>query len=458
VKSCRSIAPWVAVGAALFAAWPSVAPAAPVPTSWCGTSTATAQTDRKPDAVAAHQVGVVYAYPAGGADNFGTVASQIVTDLATVDAWWLRQDPTRGIRYDLHAFPGCATRLGQLDLAKVALPRDATAYRALITGWERLADDLSGPPFGFSNRYKKYLVYYDGPRDDEAVCGIAGGDPFRGPSYAQVYLQSCWRDVGTGGVMAVTAVHELLHALGAVPAGAPNVCLDSPGHACDSVDDLMYPSTSGQALDAIVLDEGNDDYYNHTGSWFDVQDSFWLAHLDALQSPLTVTVSGTGTVASELPGIECPGTCTIGWDRGTRVRLVPSAAPGARFTGWKGACSGLADCAVLVDAAKDVTATFATGARGGGPGQPPSPQAATSFRLSVNVRGGGRIVSTPSGISCARTCTARFDEGSSVSLRAVAAEGWRFNGWTAACRGKGATCRFSMQADQGIRATFLRRR
>lgn len=456
MKFSRSIALWAVVAAGLVAAWPSGAAAA-VPTSWCGTGLT--QTDRKPDYVAAHQIGVIYAYPVGGADNFATAASQIVTDLATVDAWWQRLDPTRTPRFDLFAFPNCPTRLGMLDLARVALPRDASSYRALITGWERLADDLFGPPYGFSNQYKKYIVYYDGPREDEEVCGIAGGDPYRGPAYAQVYLQTCFRDLGTGGVMAVTAAHELIHALGAVPMGAPHVCASSQGHVCDSVSDLMYPSTSGQPLDAVVLDVGRDDYYGHSGSWFDVQDSFWLAHLDAPQLPLTVTVGGPGRVSSDLPGIDCPGACSIAWEQGTRVTLVPSALPGARFAGWKGACSGRASCTVAVNAAASVTATFADGRPGGGDSAVDlSPGETSSYRLSVTVAGGGRVLSTPRGISCARSCAARFGEGSSVALRAVASKGWRFAGWSVPCAGSRSACTLEMTADRGVRATFVRRR
>lgn len=443
------VAPLVAAVSAAVAAWPGAVQAAVVPTSWCGTDSAAS--DRRPDQVSAHQIGVVYAHPLGGADNFASAASKIVTDLATIDAWWRREDSGRTPRFDLYAFPGCSTRVGSVDLANVTLPRDAGHYRELLAGWERLANDLAGPPYGFSHRYKKYLVFYDGPRDDEDVCGIAGGNLFSGPSYAQVYLQTCWSDVGTGGVVAVTAAHELLHVLGAVPAGSPNVCLESPGHVCDLVDDLMYPSTSGQPLDAVVLDAGRDDYYGHSGAWFDLQDSFWLARLDAEQVPLTVSVTGPGRVASELPGLDCPGACSIAWDRGMRVALVPTAEPGARFAGWTGACRGNTACAVGMNAADAVTATFTRNAPGGNGG-------VTSHRLSVSVSGRGRVVSTPTGISCIRSCSARFGSGSSVSLRAVAQRGWRFVGSGAPCAGSVTTCTLAMQSDRGIRATFARRR
>jgi hypothetical protein len=45
-------------------------------------------------------VHVVYAFPADGADRFATAASQIATDVAAIDAWWRREDPTRTPRFD----------------------------------------------------------------------------------------------------------------------------------------------------------------------------------------------------------------------------------------------------------------------------------------------------------------------------------------------------------------------
>jgi hypothetical protein len=71
--------------------------------------------------------------------------------------------------------------------------------------------------------------------------------------------------------------------------------------------------------------------------------------------------------------------------------------------------------------------------------------------------GRGRVVSTPTGISCVRSCSARFGVGTSVSLRAVPQKGWRFAGWGSACTDSGATCKVAMQSDRGVRATFSRR-
>ncbi len=73
---------------------------------------------------------------------------------------------------------------------------------------------------------------------------------------------------------------------------------------------------------------------------------------------LTVSVNGPGSVSG--PGISCPTDCTETVAAGTVIGLTPTAAAGASFTGWSGACAGTGACNVTLDAAKSVTASFAT--------------------------------------------------------------------------------------------------
>jgi hypothetical protein len=388
---------------------------------------------------------VIYAFPAGGVDRFGTFASPIVTDLAVADAWWRREDPTRTPRFDLAAFPGCGSRLGALDLARVQLPRGAEVYAPLSGRLGRISSDLFGPPFDFSNRFKKYLVYYDAPVQEPDVCGTAAGRPNDGPSFAVVYVRACDGDpVGVGALWADVGVHELLHALGAVPGGAPHTCAQSGGHVCDNDGDIMFPSTSGEPLDAMRLDIGRDDYYGHGGSWFDIQDSGWLVHLDAALHPLTVTLEGSGVaaVASDLPGIECPPACSIPWEAGTVVTLTATPAPRARFAGWAGACSGTDPCALRMDVPREVTARFAV-------------QVTISVRV-VERGGFGSVLSDPAGLECALACTAEFDSGQVVRLHARPDAGSRFLGWGGACAGT-EVCTLTVSAPaQPVTATFGR--
>lgn len=78
---------------------------------------------------------------------------------------------------------------------------------------------------------------------------------------------------------------------------------------------------------------------------------------DTAPVALTITKSGTGTVeSSTLGGVYCGTVCTGSYTPGTVVTL--SAIPADKVT-WGGACTGnAATCAVTMDAAKTVTASF----------------------------------------------------------------------------------------------------
>jgi YVTN family beta-propeller protein len=159
---------------------------------------------------------------------------------------------------------------------------------------------------------------------------------------------------------------------------------------------------------------------------------------------LTVTEAGTGsgTVTSNLSGINCPGTCSASYQSGTQVVLTASAAAGSSFTGWSGGgCSGTSPCTVTMSAAESVTATFAM---------------IPSFMLSVTEAGtgSGTVTSNLSGINCPGACSASYQSGTQVVLTAVAASGSTFAGWNGAgCVGTG-TCTVTMTAAESVSATF----
>ena len=74
-------------------------------------------------------------------------------------------------------------------------------------------------------------------------------------------------------------------------------------------------------------------------------------------------------------------------------------------------------------------------------------------KLTVSVAGSGRVVSTPRGISCARRCSASFERGMRLVLRALPAKGTRFAGWGGACRGVKA-CRVTLDRARSVQARF----
>src|SRR4029077_1064688 len=151
---------------------------------------------------------------------------------------------------------------------------------------------------------------------------------------------------------------------------------------------------------------------------------------------LTVSVSGSGTVASNPSGISCPSTCSHVFTGGSPVTLTPTPAAGWVFSSWGGACSGGGGCSVPMNAAESVTATFVM-----------------AVTLSVSVSGSGTVTSSPSGINCGSTCSAGYAPGTQVALPATPAGGWSFTSWGGACSGSGA-CNVTMNSAQSVSATF----
>lgn len=420
------------------ALWSAAPAAAVTPVTWCGNDRATANRVPDVDSGPAFRIHVLYATPSDGPDRFSTFASPIATDISAMDEWWRGQDSARTPRFDLFAFPGCTTRFGDLDLGFARLPRPGSAYADL--NLQQLNTDLAA----FAPQNVKNLVYYDGPTTEPFVCGTSSRSAQSGGfvGFSYVWLQAdCEVDVGTGNLTAEVAVHELTHNLGAVPTGAPHECpAPDDGHVCDSTADLLYPFvSSGASLTREILDVGRDDYYGHSGSWWDIQDSQWLMHLPLF--PLTAAVSGSaGAVTSDVGGLSCPPTCSTSLENGVKSTLSTEPGAGQRFVAWGGACTGAGPCEVTMDAAKSVTATFG----------------AATFALAVRVTGRGVVRSSPAGIACSKSCSRAFAAGSTVRLSTKASKGYRFAGWSGACKGtKG--CAVKLDSAKSVRATFRKR-
>lgn len=392
--------------------------------TWCGTPT---QQDLAPNAVAGNAVHWIYAIPSDGADRFPTFASAMQTDAELIDAWWRGQDATRTPRDDLAAFP-CGT---QLDLSSVRLALPASRLDN-STRFEEIVDGIVAA--GFRSTFVKYVVYYDGSISEQGLCG-QGGSESSGFGVAVVFTRSC-----NGIAPSVVAAHELLHTLGAVPSGAPHDCPPpNDGHTCDTQADIMYPFVSPVPLSSEILDPGRDDYYGHSGSWPDVQDSRWLVQLDR-QVPFSLAIAGPGSVTADVPGLLCTRTCSTTWNSGTPLNLVATPAAGAKLVRWTGSCTGAGACSVTVDPSARVSALFAP----------------ATYRLTVARAGRGTIRSSRSGISCAPRCSAAFPSYVSVQLRATPATGWRFRSWSGACRGSKAVCTVPMTKNTSARAVFAR--
>jgi List-Bact-rpt repeat protein len=409
--------------------FPSVSAGASAATAWCG---AEAQSDRVPNVVAGDPVHWIYLIPADAPDSVASVATVMQSDAEQIDAWWRGQDSTHTARNDLATF-SCGP---QLDITTVRSSRSGAQLTAISGRFVGIVDTLQRA--GFTSSLTKYLVYYDGPIDDDNICGQGGSDRSDGGGFgvAVVYYRSC-----AGVSTAAVAAHEFLHTIGAVPDGAPNDCPgEDSGHTCDDQSDIMYPAIGGDPLSAKVLDPGRNDYYGHPSAWLDTQDSPWLVRLDS-QAPLALGVSGTGSVTSDVPGLQCSVTCTTTWNAGQPLVLTATPGPRSKLVRWSGACSGSSTCSVTVASGVRVSALFAP----------------ATFRLTVSVAGQGTVRSSGSGITCRPRCAATLPSYTPVRLVAASAKGWKLRRWSGACRGAKTTCTVPMSAATSARATFVRR-
>jgi hypothetical protein len=67
--------------------------------------------------------------------------------------------------------------------------------------------------------------------------------------------------------------------------------------------------------------------------------------------------------------------------------------------------------------------------------------------------GNGTVTSSPAGIDCGQTCSAVFNNGTSVTLTAQPASDSTFTGWSGACKGNGK-CTVKVKSDIAVTASF----
>lgn len=148
--------------------------------------------------------------------------------------------------------------------------------------------------------------------------------------------------------------------------------------------------------------------------------------------------SGTGSVTSTPPGIDCPTTCSAAFPQSTQVKLSAAPEKNYFFDGWSGACSGTALCTVSMTGTEKVSATF-------DPGE--------VLTVSITGTGAGNVTSAPSGISCPAICSFTFPPNTAVTLSETPDSNDAFLSWAGACTGS-ANCRVTLDASMSITANF----
>lgn len=133
--------------------------------------------------------------------------------------------------------------------------------------------------------------------------------------------------------------------------------------------------------------------------------------------------SGSGSVTSDLSGINCGLLCTGAFPPNTRLTLTAQPDPGNMFVGWTGACSGTRNCSVTLSSSRNVTAVF----------EP------AGTIIVTKVGSGGGVVSAASSLNCGTSCRSSHLIGQTVTVSASPNRTSRFIGWAGACSGTG-TC------------------
>jgi hypothetical protein len=399
-------------------------------------------TSDRPDDAPGPKMHVVYAVPSDQADASLDADGTVEASVGAMQAYLRSQTAGPALELD--------TAGGALDVTFVGLPRTEAEYAAQQDVAQGIADDLRRA--GLTDRSKVYGVFYEGsapgPAESFALCGEGGRSG--GLALAVVILHNrCGYDLagsraGVPGAVEFVLLHEALHAMGFVPRCAAHATSD--GHVADNPQDLMsafLPSGTP------ILDVNHDDYFQAGRS--DCLDVTLSRFLEGAGTTITVAVGGAGhgrvrgeAAAPDIGDYDCPPACSATFDAGRAVTVALSADadPGYVLARWEGACTGRAQtCELVVSASTSATAVFAR----------------APVVLNVLVRGRGRVVSTPAGISCSRRCGGEFAFGSKVRLRARPSAGWRFTGWTGACNGR-VPCFVRMSRAASVRATFVRRR
>lgn len=155
-----------------------------------------------------------------------------------------------------------------------------------------------------------------------------------------------------------------------------------------------------------------------------------------------VTRNGNGTVTGANGKINCGGSCSTTANLGDVVTLTANPASNTAFTGWSGACAGTQlACAITVTDQMDATANFTT-----------------MFTLSIGRGGNGTVTATPAGLdralNCGNSCSAKFLQGTTVTLTATPAPGLSFVNWTNGCVSATPTCTLVIGKDTTAQANF----
>ena len=148
-----------------------------------------------------------------------------------------------------------------------------------------------------------------------------------------------------------------------------------------------------------------------------------------------------GRVTSAPAGIDCTSYCGAGFTPGSSVTLTAVPDAGYAFDGWdpERDCSGVnPSCTLSMSVDREVAAFFRK-----------------LDTLTIAKSGGsGLVTSSPSGLDCGATCSAKFKRHTPVELYATPAPGYRFISWSGCAVEFGSTCIQTAEGDATVTANF----
>lgn len=232
---------------------------------------------------------------------------------------------------------------------------------------------------------------------------------------------------------------------------------DHDGHIAWITD--LFTSTDGKSHHLDLLWDNTQLFHGSTGDSTQTEYAFpghngYSTHLagDALALP----ASAPGTILVRMHGAADGDTSTgqgaLVYDRpASRAEFTSVLAVGSDFTLHQtGTVPAGASARFRFAYVQDYHAAGVTSLV----------QAATTAFLNavaVTKSGKGKVTSAPGGIACGKTCKHGYGYGTSVTLKANAAKGSRFAGWSGACKGA-RSCKLTANGDVEVKAKFVLRR
>lgn len=159
---------------------------------------------------------------------------------------------------------------------------------------------------------------------------------------------------------------------------------------------------------------------------------------------LTVTKSGSGASSANVTvgAAVCNATSCANFGSNGAVVALTANPSSTVFGGWTGACTGTQlTCSVTINGKTAVNAEFKK-----------------VFTLSVGRSNPGTVTATPNGIdralNCGGNCSAKFADGTAVTLTATPPAGKTFVNWSNGCSGTSPTCTVTITKDTSVQAVF----